>query len=129
MNDAEIERLVNMTVNKTVLKLKMSGMMKDNRMSIFQKTEEMLKNYNSFCFSEQPYAQKIVGRIEEALNTIKDDPYSEVINLYYFEGYSREQIAEEFGTSVTTISRNKTRLINKLKTILFSDDFLLELYN
>ena len=45
MNDAEIERLVNMTVNKTVLKLKMSGMMKDNRMSIFQKTEEMLKNY------------------------------------------------------------------------------------
>ena len=59
---------------------------------------------------------------------VMDDMYYDVIVMYYFEKKTREEIAEQYDTTVTTISRNKTRLINKLKPILFSDDVIYELF-
>lgn len=123
-----VEKVIEDTVNRTVLKLKMAGLMKDNRKSAFQKTEELLRNYNAFKLSDQPYTQKLITKIDESLKTIENDPYYEVIMLYYFEGCTREDVAEEFDTTVTTISRNKTRLVNKLKVALFSDDVIYELF-
>ena len=125
----EIEKIIAETVNTTILKLKLAGLMKNNRKSAFQKTEEILRNYNGFTLSDQPQTKKLLHRLNDALSTIRDDPYYDLIKLIYFDGESREYAAEYFDTSVTTISRNKTRLINKLKSILFSDDFILELYS
>jgi len=123
-----ISEIVNTTVNTTVLKLKAAGLIKDNRKSAFQKTEELLRNYNAFQKSDQPYAKIIVTKINDALYSIKDDPYYELIPLIYFNEETREYIAEYFNTTVTTISRNKTRLVNKLKAMLFSDDTIYELF-
>lgn len=123
-----IAETIDATVNTTVLKLKAAGLMKDNRKSAFQKTEELLRNYNAFKKSDQPYAKTIVNKINDALYSIKDDPYYEAIPLIYFDEESREYIAEHFNTTVTTVSRNKTRLVNKLKAILFSDDTIYELF-
>lgn len=128
MNDSEIQKIIANTVNTTVLKLKVAGLMKDNRKTAFQKTEEILRSYNAFTLSNQPQTKKLLLRINEALGTIKDDPYYDLIRLIYFEGRTREEAADYFDTSVTTISRNKSRLINKIKCVLFSDDFILELY-
>jgi len=47
--------------------------------------------------------------------------------LKYFEDKTREEIAEELDCDVSTVSRNKSRLINKLLVRLFSDDALAEL--
>lgn len=123
-----IADMINDAVNMTVLKLKTAGLMKDNRKSAFQKTEELLKNYNAFKKSDEPYAKTIVNRINDALYSIKDDPYYDLIPMIYFEEKSREYIAEDFNTTVTTISRNKTRLVNKLKAMLFSSDTIYELF-
>ena len=128
MQDHEIKRIINDTVNATVLKLKMAGLMKDDRKSAYQKTEELLRNYNAFVESDQPYTQKLVRKIDEALDSIKDDIYYEIISMVYFEGDTREAVAEYFDTTVTTISRNKNRLVNKLKVRLFSDDVIYELF-
>lgn len=65
-----------------------------------------------------------IHQIDNALNTIKDDPYYELIPMWYFEGQTREEIAEYFYADVSTISRNKTRLINLLQIRLFSDEYL-----
>lgn len=126
--DLDIKQVISDTVNTTVLKLKMAGLMKDDRKSAFQKTEELLKNYRAFIQSDQPYTQKLVEKINAALKTIEDDPYYEVIPMIYFEELTREAVAEYFDTTVTTVSRNKTRLVNKLKAMLFSDDVIYELY-
>lgn len=123
-----IESIIQNTVNQTILKLKMTGLMKDDRKTAFQKTEELLRNYEAFAASDQPYAQKLMQKINEALSMIEDDPYYEIIRMVYFDGYTREVIAEEFGTTVTTISRNKTRLVNKLAAILVSDDVIYEIF-
>lgn len=127
-DEQHIQKIIDDTVNTTVLKLKAAGLMKDNRKTAFQKTEELLQNYIAFQKSEQPYAKTIVNKINEALQSISDDPYYELISLAYFDKKSREDIAEYFDTTVTTVSRNKTRLVNKLKVMLFSDDVIYELF-
>lgn len=124
----ELQQMINDTVNTTVLKLKIAGLMKDGRKTAYEKTEELLRNYNAFKESDQPYTIKLVKKINDALDTIKDDIYFDVISMYYFNHETRETIAEYFNTTVTTISRNKTRLINKIKPILFSDDVIYELF-
>lgn len=127
--DVDIKKVIDDTVNATVLKLKMAGLMKDDRKTAYQKTEELLRNYQTFKqVEDQPYTQKIVKLIEEALLEIKDDPYYQIITMIYFDQMTREQVADYFYTTVTTISRNKARLVNKLKIRLFSDDVIYELF-
>ena len=123
-----IEKIIEDTVNRTVLKLKMSGLMKDDRKTAAQKTEEILKNYPRFKLSDQPYTIKLCDKIDTAMNTIKDDYYYDVISLYYFDGMTREEVAERYNTSETTISRNKKRLIDALSAVLFSDDLIFQMF-
>ena len=123
-----IKQIINDTVNATVLKLKMAGLMKDDRKTAYQKTEELLRNYITFKKSDQPYTEKLVKKIDAALDDIKSDPYYELVPMIYFEGSTREDCAEYFDTTVTTVSRNKVRLVNILKIRLFSDDVIYELF-
>lgn len=124
----EIQKIINDTVNSTVLKLKIAGLMKDDRKTAYEKTEELLRNYNAFKKSDQPYTIKLVKKIDAALETIKNDIYFEIIPMCYFDHETREAIAEYFDTTVTTISRNKVKLINKIKPLLFSDEVIYELF-
>lgn len=65
---------------------------------------------------------EFIERIDRAVSKLKDDPYYDLIRLKYFEEKTREEIAEILNVDVSTISRNKNRLINMLKITLFSDD-------
>lgn len=123
-----VDKIIEDTVNRTVLKLKVAGLMKDDRKTAAQKTEELLRNYPRFKLSDQPYTKKLCQKIETAMKTIQDDYYSDIITLYYFDGMTREEVAERFNTSETTISRNKKRLIDNLSAVLFSDDLIYELF-
>lgn len=128
-SDIEIEKIIRQTVNTTILKLKTAGLMNDKGQSAYQKTEMLLKNYENFKRSiDQPYTKKVVDRIEKGLKEIEADIYYEIIPMFYFENNTRENIADYFGTSETTISRNKKRLVNQLKALLFSDDMIYELF-
>lgn len=118
------------TVDKTIAKLKLSGLIKDNRQTAFQKTEQILRSYNDMkkSYSEDGTAKKFVDIVDKALNELKDDFYYDIIPMIYFEGCSREEVADFFDTTVTTISRNKRRLIDKLKLFIFADDVIYELF-
>lgn len=133
MSNEEVMKLIDKAAKKaakqTTLELKLAGLIRDNDKNVFQKTEEILKNYNLFKLSDEPHTKKLLAKIEKAMQTIENDPYKEIIKMFYFEDVSREEVAEYFNTSVTTISRNKTRLINKLKVILFSDETVFEIYS
>lgn len=125
MNERDVERII----DKTVLKLKMAGLMRDDRKSAFQKTEALLYNYPIFKnVDDKPSTQKLVKKIDAALCELEDDLYYDIIPMIYFERQTREQIAEYFDTSTKTITRNKNRLINILKVRLFSDDVIYELF-
>ena len=113
---------------QTILKLKIAGIIKEDGRTAFQKTEEILRAYRAFQASDQPHAKKLVDKIDCALEEIKKDPYAELISMIYFEGRTREECAESFNTTPTTISRNKVKLVNKLKCFLFSDDVIYEIF-
>ena len=125
MTNEEIKNIINDTVNTAVLKMKMAGLLKDNRKTAIEKTEELLRSYPIFReITDQEYTVKLVAKIEAALKDIEDDIYYDVIPMFYFHNETREYIADKFRCTETTISRNKTRLLNRLKLKLFSDDVI-----
>lgn len=67
--------------------------------------------------------------IDNAIDTLKDDVYYDLIRLRYFEGKSREEIAEYFDCDVSTVNRNKNRLINLLQIRLFSDEVIQQIFS
>lgn len=128
-SEINIKQVIDDTVNATVLKMKMAGLLKDDRRSATEKLEELLRNYPIFKeIHNKDYTQKLVKRVDEALEKISDDPYADVIRMFYFEDMTREAIAAKYNCSETTISRNKTKLLNRLKVMLFSDDVIYELF-
>ena len=130
-NENLMKEIIAETVNTTVAKLKLSGLMKDNSLTAFQKTEKALRLYTSIQngHSKNGISDRFITLVDKALKTLDDDPYYDVIPMIYFEGLTREQVAEYFDTTVTTISRHKTRLVNMITPILFSDETIIELFS
>lgn len=56
--------------------------------------------------------------ISYALHSLSDDPYIEIIYLQYRDNKTREWIAEYYDVDVSTIKRNKKRLIYKIYELL-----------
>ena len=90
-----VEEVIKKTVDETVIRLKYAGLMKDNGKTIFQKTEELLRNYNVFSLSGDPAAEKMILQIENALQSISGDFYYDVIPLYYIQKMTREGLKTE----------------------------------
>jgi RNA polymerase sigma factor (sigma-70 family) len=86
--------------------------------------EQIISIINSIRITEN-----FIKIIDYAIDTLKDDEYSDIIRLKYFEEKSREEIAEIFDCDPSTISRNKNRLINLLQIRLFSDEVICQLFN
>ncbi len=122
-----VEEIIKRTVEETVTRMKIAGMLKGNDKTAYQKTEDLLRNYNRLTVSGDPEVEQVVLQIESALRLINDDYYYDIIPMYYIQKRTREEIAERFNTSVTTISRNKNRLVNALSITLFSADYVRQL--
>ena len=128
MIDEKIKEVIDETATVTVQKMQMAKLIKDGTKSAFQKTEEVLRNYPTFKrIKDKPYTVNLVNKVEEALDEIKEDPYYDIIQMFYFENETRESIALTLDITVRTVARNKRRLGNELKVKLFSDDCIREI--
>ncbi len=129
-NNTDIKSVISETVEQTIVRLKMTRLLKEDHSNTVKKTEWVLKNYTQLkkAYSEDGTAAKFTNIIENALKEIEDDEYYSIIPMSYFEGETREKLAEFYDTTVTTISRNKTRLLQKLATLIFADDVVKELF-
>lgn len=56
--------------------------------------------------------------IFHALLSLHNDPYLDVIYSYYRDGLTLEKIADKLDKDVSTIKRNKKRLVLKLNELL-----------
>ena len=123
-----IEDIIKRTVDETILRLQVAGLLKDAEKTAYQKTEELLRSYNALSMSGDETAERMILKIEAALQLIKDDQYYEIIPRFYISVESREALADSMQISVTTISRNKARLVEKLSAVLFASDFIRALF-
>lgn len=129
--DDEVRKIIEQTVNTTIIKLKMSGLLREGGRTAAEKCEDLLYNYPAFrevceC-GEDPSVRKIVERVEAALKLIDNDPYRDIIPMTYFKRMSREEVAYYLNASPTTVTRNRRRLIDEMKSIIVSEDTILEL--
>lgn len=125
-----INEAVNRAVNETVRKLTVAGLIQITEKNTVEKTEEMLYNYPSFKnLKGREKTEQMIIRVETALAEIKKDQYYDIIEMYYFGRESCTDIADFYGVTPRTVSRNRTRLIKRLAILLYSDeaieDFLL----
>lgn len=130
------KQLIEMTVKQTVAELKRAGLIRENRLDSFKKTERILYEYPKFKkiiteykFEDMTITPKFVEMIENALYDVSDDPYFEIIPMKYFDGKTHEQIAEYFDVQPAAISKQRKRLINKLRPLIFPNDFIKELFD
>ena len=90
-----------------------------------EKIENMIEN----CENEIKRLEHVVNMTENALKNIEDDKYYKIIELKYFEEMTLEYAAGKFNVDITTIKRNKNRLINRLRTLIFSDNVIQDIMN
>ena len=68
--------------------------------------------------------EREIKTIERALKKIEREEYSGIIRLYYFERLMVQAIAEKMNCDVSTMYRQKARLVNMLSVILYGADAL-----
>ena len=70
---------------------------------------------------------KLYEQIRRALNVIADDPYFELIPQKYFYKWTHERSAEYFNVDEKTIRYQRKKLIDRLRPLIFSDEYLREM--
>lgn len=66
----------------------------------------------------------LITNIEQGLDYIKNNKYCDVIHLFYFERLSLEDIATKFDVDVSTIKRNKSKMIFDMTCCMFGDEII-----
>lgn len=94
-------------------------------LSEVEKIENMIEN----CENEIKRLEHVISMTENALKNIQDDKYYKIIELKYFEEMTLEYVAEKFGVDERTIRRQKNRLINRLRALIFSDNVIQDIMN
>ena len=122
------EKTIEMIVRKIIAELKAHELISGPIRSEYEKTEDLLKSYNYLLSSGNPDLLQLIREIDNALETISDDPYYSIIPMYYMSGETRESIAGYFETSPRTITRQKKRLVSILANLLFSDSYIKRIY-
>ena len=122
------EKTIEMIVRKIIAELKAHELISVPVRSEYEKTEDLLKSYNYLLSSGNPDLLQLIREIDNALETISDDPYYSIIPMYYMSGETRESIAGYFDTSPRTITRQKKRLVSILANLLFSDSYIKRIY-
>ena len=65
-----------------------------------------------------------VSRLDNAIDAISKDYYADIIRLKYIEGKSDEYIAEVLNCDVSTVRRNKKRILMRMAIRLFGCEAL-----
>lgn len=122
----QIKNIKKMGVNKKSKSITTysSGNYFDNK-SEEEKSEDKIQDLENSI----KITKNLISVIDKSLEKLHDDEYFKIINLKYFENKKYEEIAELLEVDVSTVSRNKNRLINMLKIYLFSDDVINELFS
>lgn len=70
-----------------------------------------------------------INLIDKCMDGLKNDPYYDILPMRYFEGRTQEDIADYYGVSQVSISKNKNRLVKELSIRLFPNQSINEMFN
>jgi DNA-directed RNA polymerase specialized sigma24 family protein len=102
MTDEEIKSYIDQAIERSIKAYKKNGLLKGGAVAAYTDASEVLSSY----FKNG----KTDVQITYAIQTQRFDPYFRIISLYYEQGNTIEQIAEDLGVDTSTVMRNKKRL-------------------
>ena len=105
MTPEQVREVVKITIEELT---KSKLLTTDNYQAVLKVVESKLYNF---------FSNKDNG-IGHTLNSLSDDQYIDIIFLQYRDSKTLEWIAEYFNVDVSTIKRNKKRLIYKIYELL-----------
>ena len=105
MTPEQIIEIVKITLDE----LTQRKLIKDDYPVILNKVECSLKDF---------FNNKGSGRVGGILMSLSDDPYIDIIFLHYRDEATLEWIAEVMEREVSTIKRNKKRLVKRIYELL-----------
>jgi lipase chaperone LimK len=123
----EIKQIIQETVDTTVRRLKAEGLLVDTGDSAIKKVEELLRQYPALKNTDTPYAKRVVQEVDACLAEAEQDPYVDVIRLYYFAGMKNVACANTLCCEERTCRRNRRRLVEQFAVRLAAEDFISEL--
>lgn len=122
-----IEETAQKTARAVVAELRRVGKIKPERLGTFKKTERVLYMLPTMQKDADVETGKLYEQIRRALNEIADDPYFELIRQKYFYKWTHERSAEFFNVDEKTIRYQRKKLIDRLRPLIFSDEYIREL--
>lgn len=106
MTPEQIREIVKITLDE----LTQRKLIKDDYPVMLSKVERKLKAF----FDSKGDSSGVIY----ALNQLSDDPYIDIIFLHYRDEATLEWIAEAMDREVSTIKRNKKRLVKRIYELL-----------
>lgn len=97
LDETEVKRIVQMTI----MELKKQELLRDVESVAYKGISERLFRY---------YLGYNDDDLKAVLREMEGDRYFDIILLFYCEGHTVEQIAEQLDVDMRTVSRNKKRL-------------------
>lgn len=122
-----IEETAQKTARAVVAELQRAGKIKPERLGTFKKTERVLYMFPTMQKDADGETGKLYEQIRRALNEIADEPYFELIQQKYFYKWTHERSAEYFDVDEKTIRYQRKKLVDRLRPLIFSDEYIREL--
>lgn len=113
-------------IRTVIMELQSMGLIPRGKSAI-QKTEELLRQYPQLRGVQEPYAQRVVQEIDALLAEAENEPYVDVIRLYYFGGLTNVACANALCCDERTARRYRKQLVQRFSARLASDEFIREL--
>lgn len=105
MTDQDVQAIVQQTIRE----LMKQDLMKSAVTVAYSEISERLRKFYAPFHSQEDDKE-----LAEALEHLKKDRYRHILWMYYRDGYTIEEIAEQLGVEVSTVTRNKKRLCLEL---------------
>jgi hypothetical protein len=94
---------------------------------VFESEVEIVEKEISKILQRNYIINSQIKRINSILQTVRNDKFYQIIELKYFNNKTYEEMANYFNCEPRTIGRNRNRLINEIKILLFPYDSIEEI--
>lgn len=126
LQEGKIYNIFKSLISLVITELQRLGLLAQGKTAV-QKTEELLRQYPQLRGVQEPRAQRVVQEIDRLLAEAENEPYVDVIRLYYFGGMTNEGCANTLCCDERTCRRYRKKLVQRFSVRLASDEFIREL--
>lgn len=127
MIDPKTQEVIDATVAATVRKLQDAGMLNTGTKSAVEKTEELLRNYTQLKEADDQKSRRLVAEIDACMAEAENEPYIDVIRLFYFAGNKNAACAKIMCCDERNLRKARKALVRRFAARLAAGDFIREL--